>query len=94
MPLLFEWDKVKARTNLEKHGITFDEASTAFEDPLSLTIPDPLHSENENRFVLIGYAYRGSLIVVVHTERGDSVRIISARHATRKEKKRHENNAR
>ena len=90
MPLQFEWDAVKAHTNEEKHGISFDEASTAFEDVVSVTIPDPLHSED--RFVLIGYSYRCSLLVVVHTDREDRIRIISARIATRKERERHENN--
>ena len=92
MPLQFEWDAVKAHTNEEKHGISFDEASTAFEDVLSVTILDPLHSEDEDRFVLIGYSYRGRLLVVVHTDREDRIRIISARIATRKERERHENN--
>ena len=61
MPLFFEWDPVKARRNKEKHDVTFDEASAAFEDPLSLTIPDPLHSEDEARFVLIGMSRKESI---------------------------------
>lgn len=93
MSLQFEWDPGKARTNAEKHGITFDEASTAFEDALSVTIPDPLHSEDEERFVLIGYSHRGRLLVVVHTYRGDRIRIISARRAARRERRHHEENA-
>ena len=93
MSLLFEWDSAKARANIEKHGITFDEAATAFEDPLSLTIPDPLHSEKEERFVLIGGSHRSRLLVVVHTDRGDRIRIISARLATRRERRNHEENA-
>ncbi len=92
MGLLFEWDPEKARANKVKHGITFDEASTAFEDGLSVTIPDPLHSVDEERFVLIGYSCLGRLLVVVHTDRGDRVRIISARPATRKERRFHEEN--
>jgi uncharacterized protein len=82
MGLLFEWDPTKARLNIKTHGIFFDEASTAFRDPLSNTIEDPLHSEGEERFVLIGKSIRGRLLVVVHTERGNRIRIISARLAT------------
>ena len=78
MPLTFEWDANKARTNLAKHGIGFEEASTVFGDNLSLTIPDPLHSEVEDRFVTVGTSHRGKLLVVVHTERGENIRIISA----------------
>ena len=91
--LLFEWDPNKARRNIETHGISFDEASTAFGDTLSLTIHDPLHSEQEDRFILIGNSARNHLLVVVHTERGENVRIISARKATNKERKQYEENA-
>ena len=93
MPLLFEWDPDKARANAKKHGVTFDEASTAFADALSVTIPDPLHSEEEDRFVLLGCSHRDRLLVVVHTDRGGRVRIISARLATRKERRQHEEEA-
>ena len=79
--LLFEWDSNKAKRNVEIHGITFDEASTVFNDRLSLTIYDPLHSDVEDRFVIIGSSYKNRLLVVVHTERGDNIRIISARKA-------------
>jgi len=92
MGLLFEWDPKKARLNIKTHGISFDEGSTAFRDPLSNTIEDPLHSEGEERFVLIGKSIRGRLLVVVHTERGDRIRIISARLATSKERLRYEEN--
>ncbi|MGQ9648265.1 MAG: BrnT family toxin [Thermodesulfobacteriota bacterium] len=78
--LLFEWDPSKARRNLQIHGVSFDEASTAFKDTLSLTIPDPLHSDEEDRFILIGSSARNCLLGVVHTERGEHVRIISAPH--------------
>lgn len=91
--LLFEWDTEKAAKNYKTHGITFDEACTAFKDILSLTIYDPWHSEEENRFVLIGNSYKNRLLVVVHTERGDRIRIISARKATRNERKQYEENA-
>ena len=93
MTLLFEWDPTKARRNLAKHRVSFPEASTAFGDALSITIGDPLHSEEEDRFVLIGRSCRNRLWVVVHTERGGRVRIISARPATRKERLRHEEDA-
>jgi len=90
--LIFEWDFNKAKTNLEKHSVSFEEASTAFRDPLSLTIDDPLHSRDEKRLVLIGMSYNNHLLVVVHTERGDNIRIISARKATKKERKYYETN--
>ncbi len=90
--LLFEWDSDKARKNREIHDVSFDEASTAFNDTLSLTIHDPLHSEEEDRFILIGNSYKNRLLVVVHTERGNKIRIISARKATKKERKHYEEN--
>lgn len=93
MPLLFEWNPGKARANARKHGVTFDEASTAFADALSVTIPDPLHSEEEDRLILIGLSHRNRLLVVVHTDRGGRIRIISARRATRKERRQHEDEA-
>ncbi|MEW6374592.1 MAG: BrnT family toxin [Thermodesulfobacteriota bacterium] len=91
--LLFEWDTHKARKNEETHGVSFDEASTVFRDTLSLTIRDPLHSDEEDRFILIGNSTRNRLLVVVHTERGENIRIISARKATKKERKQYEKNA-
>jgi len=87
MPLTFEWDSRKARSNLAKHGVGFQEASTIFGDPLSLTIPDPEHSLSEERYITVGRAFSGKLLVVVHTERGDNIRIISARRASRRERK-------
>lgn len=92
MPLLFEWDPKKARRNLKIHEVSFDEASTAFRDPLSRTIDDPLHSQDEERMVLIGISQQGRLMVVVHAERGDRIRIISARLATRMERLDYEEN--
>jgi len=91
--LLFEWDSNKARGNIETHGISFDEASTAFGDPLSLTIHDPLHSNEEDRFILLGKSGKNRLLVVIHTERGENIRIISARKATKKERKQYEESA-
>lgn len=86
----FEWDENKAKSNLQKHGISFEEASTIFGDPLSLTIPDPLHSEHEERLVTIGLSIKFRILVVIHTERGDNIRIISARAATKREKQNYE----
>jgi len=86
MPLDFQWDENKARTNLAKHGVSFDEATTVFADPLSLTIPDPAHSQMEDRLIVLGHSHQRKLLVVVHTERGDSIRIISARRASRRER--------
>ena len=82
----FEWDLHKAEANLEKHAISFEEATTVFGDPLSLTISDPDHSDDEQRFILLGQSYAGRLLVVVHTERGAGIRIIGARLATRRER--------
>ena len=90
MALNFEWHANKAKSNLEKHGTSFEEASTVFGDPRSLTIPDPLHSELENRFITVGSSHRGKLLVVVYTERGDNIRIISARAASRRERQSYE----
>ena len=90
MGLLFEWDPNKAERNERLHGISFDEACTTFEDPLSKTIDDPLHSENEERFVLIGQSIRRRILVVVHTEREERIRVISARQATKRERRAYE----
>lgn len=90
MGLIFEWDEKKARRNISKHGVSFEEASTVFGDVLSLTVPDPLHSTEEERFVIIGRSDRGRLLVVVHTERTERLRIISARMATLRERRNYE----
>jgi len=87
MPLTFEWDLRKARSNFAKHGVGFEEASTIFSDSLSLTIPDPEHSLSEERYITMGRAFTGKLLVVAHTERGDNIRIISARAASRRERR-------
>jgi uncharacterized DUF497 family protein len=93
MSLQFTWDPQKAASNLRKHKVGFPEAATAFADPLSLTIPDPDHSVGEERFVLIGQSKRRRLVVVAHVERGNLIRIISARLATRRERKTYEEEA-
>ena len=90
MGLTFEWDVNKAAANTSKHGVSFEEAATAFGDPLSITVADPDHSIDESRFVLIGRTVRDRTVVVVHTERGDNIRIISARLAMRRESKDYE----
>jgi uncharacterized DUF497 family protein len=82
----FEWDDAKARTNLRKHGVSFEEAASVFADWFQITRPDPLHSTDEDRFVTIGISMRNRLLVVSHTDRSDDVRIISARPASRLEK--------
>jgi uncharacterized DUF497 family protein len=86
----FEWDRGKAKSNLSKHGVSFEEAATVFGDPLSLTISDPGHSDEEDRFVTIGVSSKLRTIVLVHTDRGDHVRIVSARQATTRERKDYE----
>jgi uncharacterized DUF497 family protein len=86
----FEWDREKASRNLRKHRVSFDEAVTVFYDPLSATFDDPEHSVDERRFITVGYSARGRLLVVSHSERDEVLRIISARLATRRERKRHE----
>jgi hypothetical protein len=86
----FEWDYKKAAVNLAKHGISFEEAATAFGDPLSMTISDPDHSEEEDRFIILGITYKGRLVVVAHTERNETIRIISARIGTKAERRDYE----
>ena len=83
----FEWDAGKAADNLANHGVSFEEATTALRDPLSATSRDPDHSFGEERFVTFGVSSRGRLLVVAHTDREDIIRIISAREATRTERK-------
>ena len=90
MSLTFEWDGEKAEQNLKKHEVSFEEAATVFGDPLSITIDDLLHSEDEDRFVTIGESFQRRLLVVVHTDRGDNIRIVSSRRATRRERENYE----
>jgi len=87
---VFEWDSQKARRNVRKHGVTFDEASTVFGDPLAILMPDPDHSEAEQRYVLLGMSNRRRLLVVAFAERPPRTRLISARRATRQERRRYE----
>jgi uncharacterized protein len=87
---MYEWDPEKDRINREKHGVSFQEASTVFLDPLAATIPDELHSIDEFRFRTIGMTKSNRLIVVAHTDRDDRIRIITAREATRRERQQYE----
>ena len=86
MALGFEWDSPKAVSNLSKHGVGFEEAVTVFDDPLSTTVTDPDHSLREVRLVIFGRSSGARMLAVMHTERGDRIRIISAREATRAER--------
>ncbi len=86
----FEWDWSKANINARKHGVTFFEAGTAFEDPFSITLADPDHSADEERFVLIGRTSQDRIVVVAHVLRGDNVRIVSARRANGGERSQYE----
>jgi len=83
----FEWDPEKARSNLRKHKVSFVEAATALKDPMAATGRDPDHSMGEERFITFGVSERGRLLVVAHTEKDDTLRIISARVASKKERK-------
>jgi uncharacterized protein len=85
--LSFEWDEEKAEANRLKHGVSFEEAKTVFGDPLSVTIDDFRHSVDEHRYVDIGLSFQERLLVVVYTERGEVIRLISSREATRTERK-------
>ena len=91
MGLRFEWDQRKADSNLKKHGVSFQEAASVFADALSITITDPDHSASEARFVDLGVSHRNRLLVISYVERGEIIRIISARRASRSEQKYYEN---
>jgi uncharacterized DUF497 family protein len=82
----FEWDAAKAATNKRKHGVSFEEAATAFLDPLARVFDDPDHGRGELRFLLVGMSAKSRLVLIVHVERGDSLRIISARLASSRER--------
>ena len=88
----FEWDEAKAQTNLEKHGISFPEAATVFADPLAAIFPDADHSGDELREIIVGNSEQNRLLIVSFTERGENLRIISARAATPRERKEFEDN--
>jgi uncharacterized DUF497 family protein len=92
MAYIFEWDTKKAGLNLRKHGVGFDEAATVFGDPLALLMPDPDHSVQEMRYILLGTSNRRRLLVVAFAERPPRTRLISARRATRQERRNYEEN--
>jgi uncharacterized DUF497 family protein len=88
--IAFEWDEEKARINAKKHGVAFDEARTVFGDPRTLTVPDRRHSDEEDRLVTLGMSFAGHVLVVVHTDRGRMIRLISARRASPGERRKYE----
>jgi len=88
----FEWDPKKARLNRNKHRVSFEEAASVFGDPLALTFPDPDHSETEQRFITVGTSTAKRVLIVAHTDRDHTVRIISARVTTNRERKYYEEN--
>jgi uncharacterized DUF497 family protein len=85
--VILEWDPEKAASNLAKHGVDFHEAGTVLDDPLSTTFPDPEHSLDEQRYITVGSALSGRILVVAHTDRGEAIRLISARPATPSERR-------
>jgi uncharacterized protein len=90
MAVRFEWNNRKAESNLRAHGVSFREATTVFGDPLSITVADPDHATSEMRFIDIGVSHLGRLLVVSYSERGNRIRVISARLATRNERRQYE----
>ena len=88
--MIFEWNSRKAEANLRKHGVSFTEAGTVFGDDLAITVPDPDHYKDEDRYITIGWSNRRRSLMVSHTDRGDLIRIISARELTRAERKEYE----
>ncbi len=90
MALMFEWDEGKAKENAMKHKVSFEEARSVFNDPFSITIYDPDHSADEDRYIDVGLSSKGRVLVVSYVERGENIRIISSREATGKERKDYE----
>ena len=90
MELTFEWDEEKARKNLRKHTVSFEEAKTVYNDPFLWTFPDPEHSNFEQRYVNVGCSSKGRVLVIIHTEREGNIRIISCRKATARERRAYE----
>ncbi|MFQ6105402.1 MAG: BrnT family toxin [Candidatus Glassbacteria bacterium] len=88
--MTFEWDENKAEENVTKHGVSFEEARTVFNDPFSITIYDPDHSAEEDRYIDVGLSSKGRILVVSYTERGENIRIINSREATRRERRDYE----
>ena len=92
MDMLFEWDEAKAISNQKKHGVTFQEGTTIFHDPYVATLPDPDHSDEEERYVSIGISVKHRILIVAHTERGTRTRIMSCRKAIGTERSIYEEN--
>ena len=92
MALVFEWNPAKAKANLSKHGVSFEEAASVFADPMARIFPDQSHSANEHRELIVGHSRESTLLVVSFIERTASVRVISARRATRRERRDYEEN--
>ena len=88
--MIYEWDPEKAEANLRKHGVSFEEAATVFLDPLAVTYPDPDHSDEEDREITIGHSGKQRVLFVSHCQRGDRIRLLSARKATQRERNGHE----
>lgn len=91
MVIDFEWDPEKAKANVRKHRVSFREAATVFKDPLGITIYDPNHSDEEDRYITVGFSTAGRLLMVAHADRGSRSRIINSRALTRKERAAYEN---
>lgn len=92
MSLAFEWDEDKAASNLKKHKVTFEEAATVFADPLAAIFDDEVHSEEEQREIIVGHSVENRLLLVCFTERAGAIRVISARRATKRERQDYEEN--
>jgi uncharacterized DUF497 family protein len=92
--VIYEWNLTKAKTNVRKHGVSFEEAASVFLDPLAITYPDPDHSDDEIREITVGHSARQRVIFVYHTQRRDRIRIIGARKVTRTERKQYEESIR
>ena len=89
----FVWNTLKAAANRQKHSVSFEEAQSVFRDPLAVTVPDPIHSNQEPREIIIGHSDQSRLLFVCFTERAEDIRLFSAREATRQERKKYEDNA-
>ncbi len=90
MTTTFEWDEDKSKLNVRKHGLSFEEGKTVFNDPFAITIGDPDHSDDESRYIDIGLSSKGKLLVVWYTDRNENIRLIGCRKATRSERKAYE----
>ena len=90
MALAFEWDDEKSKSNFRKHRISFEEAKTVFNDPFAITIDDPDHSDEEERYIDIGISSKGRMFVLWYAERNENIRIIGCRKATKKERRAYE----